>query len=97
MTYIHIPVDFEHPTDQNFEDFKDAIERNPEAQMHVHCIYNARVSAFLFRYAKTSADIREDEALAIMESIWRRGDDWAIFIDKPDVKGLPNRYGGKDY
>ncbi|MEM6890486.1 MAG: protein tyrosine phosphatase family protein [Pseudomonadota bacterium] len=97
MKYIHIPVDFEKPTNQNFKDFKDAIESHPGVQMHIHCIYNARVSAFFYRYAKTTADLSRDMAFGTMESIWRPGDDWAAFIDDPDAKGLPNLYAGEDY
>ncbi len=97
MTYIHIPVDFENPTDKNFEDFKDAMARSRDTKVHVHCIYNARVSAFIYRYSKTNAEIDEDAALANMESIWRPGDDWAVFIDNPNAKGTPNQYAGEDY
>ncbi|MDW3223944.1 MAG: protein tyrosine phosphatase family protein [Paracoccaceae bacterium] len=97
MSYIYIPVEFEDPTDQNFEDFRAALESNPSDQKHVHCIYNARVSAFFYRYAKTNANMSAEAAFAIMESIWRPGDDWASFIDSADAEGKPNRYAGDDY
>ncbi|MEM9230565.1 MAG: protein tyrosine phosphatase family protein [Pseudomonadota bacterium] len=97
MTYIHIPVDFENPTDRNFEDFQDAMADIQDTKVHVHCIYNARVSAFIYRFAKTNAEIGEDAASANMDSIWRPGDDWADFIDNPNAKGVPNRYAGEDY
>ncbi len=97
MDYIHIPVDFENPTDQNFEEFKVAMAGIQDKKVHVHCIYNARVSAFIYRYAKTSAELNEDAALANMDSIWRPGDDWASFIDNSDAKGAPNQYFGEDY
>ncbi len=97
MIYIHIPVDFEAPTNQDFEAFRAALESNPGQRMHVHCIYNARVSAFFYRYAKTSDAVPEELAFAIMESIWRPGDDWADFIDDLAAKGQPNRYAGQDY
>ncbi len=97
MEYTHIPVVFEAPTDQDFEAFKEAIERAPEATMHIHCIYNARVSAFFYRYSRMVAEVAEDKATEIMESIWRPGDDWAAFIDNVDARGMPNRYAGDDY
>lgn len=97
MVYIHIPVDFENPTDENFEDFAAALERALAARMHVHCIYNARVSAFFYRYAKSGAGISEESAFELMESIWRPGDDWAAFIGDPDAKGKPKLYAGHDY
>ncbi|MBW4710456.1 protein tyrosine phosphatase family protein [Roseobacter sp. YSTF-M11] len=97
MTYIYIPVEFENPTDRNFEDFRSAIEALPDLKVHVHCIYNARVSAFFFRYAKEGFGMSEAEAFSNMESIWRPGDDWASFIGNPEARGKPNRYAGDDY
>src|SRR6476619_738109 len=46
MTYIHIPVDFQNPTDQDFEQFCAVMEQLSEVPVHVHCIANYRVSAF---------------------------------------------------
>jgi len=97
VIYIHIPVDFENPTDQDFEDFKTALESVPDAQVHVHCIYNARVSAFIYRYAQADNDIAEKKAFELMDSIWRPGADWAVFIGNLDVKDAPNQYADEDY
>lgn len=97
MVYIYIPVEFDNPTDQDFAKFCDAIESLPDTQIHVHCIYNARVSAFFYRYAKTRRDLSETETQALMDSIWRPGNDWADFIGNRDAIGQPNRYAGEDY
>ncbi len=97
MGYIYIPVEFDSPTDQDFAKFCDAIESLPDTQIHVHCIYNARVSAFFYRYAKAGRGLPEAEAQALMDSIWRPGNDWADFIGRQDAIGQPNRYAGEDY
>ncbi|APX10404.1 protein tyrosine phosphatase family protein [Tateyamaria omphalii] len=97
MTYIHIPVDFEAPTDEDFAVFDQAIKGHPNAVMHVHCIYNARVSAFFYRHAQSGTELSPEDALANMDSIWRPGEDWADFIGEPAAKGQPNRYAGEDY
>lgn len=97
MNYVYIPVEFEAPTNQNFADFLAAIEGNSDTKIHVHCIYNARVSAFFYRYAKTRADFSQTRAFEIMDSIWKPGNDWADFIADPAAKGMPNRYAGDDY
>jgi protein tyrosine phosphatase (PTP) superfamily phosphohydrolase (DUF442 family) len=52
MTYIHIPVDFQNPTDQDFEQFCSVMERLNDVPVHVHCIANYRVSAFFYRYRR---------------------------------------------
>ncbi|WP_300033975.1 protein tyrosine phosphatase family protein [uncultured Roseobacter sp.] len=97
MVYIHIPVDFENPTDQNFEDFRSVLEANSDKLIHVHCIYNARVSAFFYRYAKTNNEVSDEQAFEIMESIWRPGSDWAEFIGDQKAENVPNQYAGEDY
>lgn len=97
MGYIYIPVEFDNPTDQDFAKFCDAIESLPNTQVHVHCIYNARVSAFFYRYAKIGRGLPETAAKALMDSIWRPGTDWADFIGSQDAVGQPNRYAGEDY
>lgn len=97
MTYIYIPVEFENPTDEDFVRFCDAMEKLKDEQIHVHCIYNARVTAFFFRYAKSGRGGSETEALALMDGIWRPGRDWATFIGNKDASDQPNRYAGEDY
>ncbi|WP_298295658.1 protein tyrosine phosphatase family protein [uncultured Litoreibacter sp.] len=97
MRYTYIPVDFEAPTSQDFDAFCAAMDRLRDAPVHVHCIYNARVSAFFYRYAKEGLGGEVDQAFARMDSIWRPGGVWARFIGKADDAPLPNRYAGEDY
>ena len=52
MTYIHIPVDFQNPTDQDFDKFCAVMEELADVPVHVHCIANYRVSAFFYRYRR---------------------------------------------
>jgi len=97
MTYVYIPVDFDNPTDEDFTTFCEAFDNLPETPVHVHCIYNARVSAFFYRYAKDGRGGSPDDAHALMESVWRPGGVWARFIGKDDDADQPNRYAGDDY
>lgn len=97
MEYTYIPVDFSNPTDEDFEAFCAALERHKGKRVHVHCIYNARVTAFFYRYAKAGLGGSVEDAHAMMDGIWRPGDDWAAFIDSEEAVGQPNRYLGYDY
>ena len=97
MTYIYIPVEFESPTDEDFAKFCEAMERLENEKIHVHCIYNARVTAFFYRYAKSGRGASEREAKALMDGIWRPGNDWAEFIGDKEALNQPNQYAGEDY
>ncbi len=97
MTYIYIPVEFTAPTDDHFAEFCAALDQVKDSPVHVHCIYNARVSAFFYRYAKAGLGGSETEAFATMDGIWRPGADWAAFIGDESAADQPNRYAGEDY
>ena len=97
MEYIYLPVDFENPTDHDFQMFCDALAKHSGEKIHVHCIYNARVSAFFYRYAKSARGGSVEKAFNLMDSIWRPGEKWAKFIDSEEATGQPNLYAGEDY
>ena len=80
MRYVHIPVAFDAPTDQDFEAFSDVFETLDARTVHVHCIANLRVTAFLYRYAMETGKLDADHAKAIMDTVWRPGGVWAAFI-----------------
>jgi protein tyrosine phosphatase (PTP) superfamily phosphohydrolase (DUF442 family) len=97
MKYVYIPVDFDAPTDEDFERFCAVMKEQPDALLHVHCIYNARVSAFFYRYAKEGLGGDAEDAFVRMDGIWRPGGVWATFIGKPEDVSEKNRYLGHDY
>jgi uncharacterized protein (TIGR01244 family) len=82
MTYIHIPVDFQNPTDEDFTRFCSAMEQLKEVPVHVHCIANYRVSAFLYRYRRDVLGMDETQARAAMEQIWHPEGVWATFVGR---------------
>src|SRR3954468_4091279 len=80
MTYIHIPVDFQNPTDQDFDHFCSVMEQLKEAPVHVHCIANDRVSAYFYRYRRDVLGMDEAQARAAMEQVWKPEGVWAAFV-----------------
>jgi len=98
MRYTYIPVDFANPTEEDYAKFTSAIEKLEGKKIHVHRIYNARVSAFFYRYAKSGKrGIFEADADALMDEIWRLGGVWAKFIRKDKAVALPHQYKGYGY
>lgn len=95
IAYTHMPVDFSAPTDANFDRFCALMADLADEIVHVHCIYNARVSAFVYRQSVGGPD--RTRSAGIMDSIWRPGGVWAKFIGNDADATLPDRYAGKDY
>src|SRR5271156_3278914 len=71
MTYTHIPVDFQNPTEPDFARFREAYEATGAAPVHVHCILNYRVSAFFYRYRRDVLSMGEADAREHMDKIWQ--------------------------
>ena len=80
MTYIHIPVSFQNPTDQDFDQFCAVMEQLKDVPLHVHCIANARVSAFFYRYRRDVLGMDETQARVEMEAVWQPNAIWAAFV-----------------
>src|SRR5438270_2135878 len=81
MTYIHIPVDFQNPTDQDFAQFCAAMTDLNDVPVHIHCIANYRVSAFVYRFRRDVVGTEEPQARADLEAIWEPLGVWAAFVD----------------
>jgi uncharacterized protein (TIGR01244 family) len=97
MTYVHIPVEFDSPTESNYEAFCSALRSVKDEPVHVHCIVNARVTAFFYRYQRDVLGIDAAEARGTLESVWKPGGIWASFIGEEAAATLPHRYAGRDY
>lgn len=97
LRYIYIPVDFEAPTERDYAQFCEALAQLRGQKIHVHCIYNARVSALFYRYACDGNGGCVDAAFDLMDGIWRPGGVWAKFINAPKDADKPNRYAGYEY
>jgi uncharacterized protein (TIGR01244 family) len=80
MTYVHIPVDFQNPTEDDFQRFCAVMEQLKDVPVHVHCIANARVSAFFHRYRRDVLGMDEAQARAEMESVWQPRGVWVDFV-----------------
>ena len=91
MNYVHIPVAFDNPTTRDFEQFCEALLDVGETPVHVHCIANLRVTAFLYKYWRDVQGISDVDARKVMDSVWRPGGVWAEFIGDEASTGLDHR------
>lgn len=80
MAYVHIPVDFENPTLDNLRVFFGVLKAMQGKKVWVHCVVNARVSAFVYHYLRYVEGVDEARAqtelfkkwLPRMDDVWRR-------------------------
>ena len=80
MTYVHIPVQFDAPKEDDLEAFFDAMEAHRGRRIFVHCAANKRVTAFLGLYRTIREKWEPDRAFAPMKEIWEPNPVWASFI-----------------
>ncbi|MEM1302475.1 MAG: protein tyrosine phosphatase family protein [Pseudomonadota bacterium] len=97
LAYYYIPVDFDAPTDADYAAFCAAMAQHASDTVHVHCIYNARVTAFMMRYANDGRGGDVEEARERMDGIWRPGGVWARFLGDETRVDAPNEYAGYQY
>lgn len=88
LAYRHIPVPFDAPDEEHFARFREAMAEAGDAPVHVHCIVNFRVSAFIYRWNREVRGMGEDEARSLMRAQWdpatsdhRDAAAWARFIE----------------
>jgi uncharacterized protein (TIGR01244 family) len=82
MTYDYIPVDWERPTDADFEAFERAMQSVGSDKTIVHCAANFRASAFYALYAMKHRGWSQAQAEEFTSSIWQGSDYpvWEEFI-----------------
>jgi uncharacterized protein (TIGR01244 family) len=68
LAYTHIPVPFDAPALDHYRRFAAALETE-QTPVHVHCIMNWRVSAFLCRWHREQG-MPDDAARAQMQLVW---------------------------
>ncbi len=79
MAYVHIPVDFEHPTLDDLQTFFGVMRAFEGKKVWVHCVVNARVSAFVYHYLRYARGFDDEKAtstllrkwLPQMDPVWR--------------------------
>ena len=95
--YTNIPVPFDNPCEETFNSFVHALQSAQAERVHIHCIFNARVTAYWYRYICEFRPQDEEEAGTAMESIWRPGREWARFIGNEKRVDQDHEYAGRDY
>jgi protein tyrosine phosphatase (PTP) superfamily phosphohydrolase (DUF442 family) len=81
MEYLHIPVQFNSPTQEDVRRFFAAMDANSGRKLWVHCAANIRVTAFLGLYRAKREGRERERAFALMHSVWKPNAVWTAFIE----------------
>lgn len=80
MEYVHIPVEWEAPTANDFNMFAAAMRQAPASRTLLHCQVNYRASAFSLLYRVTHEGVPLADAKADMNSVWTPNEAWRDLI-----------------
>ncbi len=83
IEYIHIPVDWSAPTEENYLAFVKAAAYTQDKKTHIHCAANWRVSAFYALYAIESNIWSTAMAREHINDLWNPNDfpAWKQFLE----------------
>ncbi|MBD9356213.1 protein tyrosine phosphatase family protein [Methylomonas sp. EbA] len=82
ITYIQIPVAWEHPRLSQLEQFFAVLKAFKRHKVWVHCAKNKRASAFIYLYRRLCLAEEEGAASYPMSEIWTPNPVWQAFIDQ---------------
>jgi protein tyrosine phosphatase (PTP) superfamily phosphohydrolase (DUF442 family) len=82
MKYVHLPVEFDRPTLEDFDRFCTLIQENGDQPLLVHCAANFRVSAFMYLYRQIYLGWGADDAIPDLHKIWTPNAVWQQFVDE---------------
>jgi protein tyrosine phosphatase (PTP) superfamily phosphohydrolase (DUF442 family) len=94
LQYRYLPVVWDNPTPENFEQFATAMEQLAGQKTLVHCAANYRASAFYALYAMTKKDWSEAQVDDFIASLWQPHEhpQWLKFIDTIKQKIKENQF-----
>jgi protein tyrosine phosphatase (PTP) superfamily phosphohydrolase (DUF442 family) len=91
MAYVHIPIDFNQPTGEDFATFCALVRAFENHKLFIHCAANKRVSAFLFLYRVLLQNMDLERAREDLHALWDPNPVWETFISEQ----LNTRSSGK--
>lgn len=98
MTYCHIPVEWDRPTEGDFAAFEEAMQHVAPGRTLIHCAANFRVTAFYSLFAMKHLGWTDAQAEEFRETIWRGSNYpiWERFIAdmKTAILGRRRKDGG---
>jgi protein tyrosine phosphatase (PTP) superfamily phosphohydrolase (DUF442 family) len=80
MSFIHIPVDWHAPEQENLDLFFSVMKAVEHRRVFLHCAANMRVSAFVYLYRIIHLGFDPEEAKRTMSLLWEPRGVWKEFV-----------------
>jgi len=82
MAYFHIPIRFDAPTLDELRLFFSVLDALQGKKVWVHCVVNARVSAFVYHYLRVRKGLAPEKARSELLKRWEpeMDDVWRDFL-----------------
>lgn len=83
MEYVHIPVDWNQPTEENLTEFMNAMDSRKNVKTFVHCQANYRATAFIALYRVLRLGWQDKNAFDNLRKMWdtQKYPVWKKFIE----------------
>jgi len=84
MEYINIPVEWDSPNRQSFQEFMSVMDTHQKDKLLVHCRANFRVSGYIAHYRILRLGWQQEEAFKDLRRFWNPADYpiWQKFIEQ---------------
>ena len=83
VEFIHIPVDFKQPKQENFDEFVAQVLKFKNEKIWIHCAANMRVSAFVYKYRREILNLPHNEIVDDLKTVWIPNKNWRSFLNLP--------------
>ncbi|NGX17152.1 protein tyrosine phosphatase family protein [Wenzhouxiangella sp. XN24] len=80
IKWINIPVEWQQPTVENFDEFTAAMQASAGEKVFVQCQANYRASTMTYLYRVKVEGVAEPVARKDLEAAWQPNDTWRAFI-----------------
>jgi protein tyrosine phosphatase (PTP) superfamily phosphohydrolase (DUF442 family) len=88
LEYVHIPVDWENPAEEDVTAFFEAMTARTGKRIFVHCARNMRVSAFIYLYRVKVEGAQPEIAQDDLYRIWAPNETWLRLIERVLTKPM---------
>ena len=82
LVFVNIPIDFEKPTERDFETFAALVKALSPRKVLVHCQVNLRASSMVFLYRTIVAKEEPHRAYEAVAQIWSPLGPWKHLIQE---------------